>query len=391
MTTDETPKAADKRRGKDASPSERPRRKSPKSKKTKAKTGASGQRRSEAAKVDPRRVSALVDIRERIEVEKADRQATDALKTARALALAHLPRTKTAKQQISKNVRLGKDLWVRVTYTAVGDQPLPFGEDRVILAGLVHLAMQRGTPLVTFDQAGEILDLFGMERSGAGYKRLRQRLDRIKSLDIEIETHAPGLGIKQGWGARVVERWSLPTRKEIRASMAGQLTLPGTTTGNLPLFHVQLSNSLWQHVQEGGRHILKVRKDLMQLFVNRPLGWDYALFLAHRCGSAKTTSLVPHEALVDMFGTSNEADRNLFRRLREYHDEIMLATEGPDGKPLLNARLEVIGFEQATGRGRRKKLWGLRVGPRPTWSSRAAAQWTDSGSCPGRPTANPTA
>lgn len=363
MTTDDTTRSGKTSPGNASDTVKRTRPKGSKPKKSPRSKKARVKRSSEGDTARAKRVSALVDIRERIELEKADRRATDALKTARALALAHLPRVKTTEKQVSKNVRLGKDLWVRVTYTAVGDQILPFGEDRVILAGLVHLAMQRGTPLVSFDQAGEILDLFGMERSGTGYKRLRQRLDRIKSLDIEVETHAPGLGIKQGWGARVVERWSLPTRKEIRASMAGQLTLPGTTANDLPLFHVQLSNSLWQHVQEGGRHILKVRKDLMQLFVNRPLGWDYALFLAHRCGSAVTESLVPHEALVDMFGTPNEADRNLFRRLREYHDEIMLATQGPDGDSLLNARLEVVGLEDSKGRGRRKKLWGLRVGP----------------------------
>lgn len=321
-------------------------------------------KKAKGHKVTPERVAALVGVQQSIEREKAEQRASEALRTARALALAHLPRTKTDDKQISKEVRLGKDLWVKVTYTAVGKVPLPFGEDRVILAGLVHMALDRRSPLITFEQAGEILDLFNrQDRSGAAYKRLRQRLERIRNLAIEIETISGELGVREGWRALVVERWSLPTRRELRAAAGGQMNLP-MQRGPLPPYQIQIGESLWNHLRDGGRAILKVRQDLMQLFIDRPLAWDYALFLCHRCGSAVRHSMVPHDALIDMFASKKQSSRDVFRRLKECHDEIMVATQGPDGRPLLNASLEVVGFEQAGKKGgRRKKIWGLKVGP----------------------------
>ena len=99
--------------------------------------------------------------------------------------------------------------------------------------------------------------------------------------------------------------------------------------------------------------------ELLKLFIDRPTGWDYLCFLIARCGAAKTISEVPHEALISLFrDTEAEADREIIRRLKGYHREIMLATGGR-----LQAELLERGTFPSQGRGRPRKRWALRVGP----------------------------
>ena len=98
----------------------------------------------------------VVEIRDRIDREHAQQIRTQILGTARAVALSFLPNRPSKARQISRNIRLGSNLWVRVTYTTTAkDVPLPFGMDRCYLHGLLHYAILHDQPLITFDK-GEL-------------------------------------------------------------------------------------------------------------------------------------------------------------------------------------------------------------------------------------------
>ena len=304
------------------------------------------------------RALGAVDISERIEEEQLRRQRTEALAFGRAIALAGLPYRKTKQREITREIRLGRDMWVQVTYRAIHESPLPYGEDRFVLTGIQHLALQQGSPIVSFDEAGELLRLFGLDAGGSGYQRLRERLKRLRGLSVDIRTRSEDLPSDNGWDAHIVNAHHLPTRKQMKAQAKdaeiGQLMLPGAAG---PYF-VKIGEDWWKYLQGGGRNLLLVRLDLLRQFVSRPAGWDYLCFLAHRCGSAETESVVPHNVLMSLFKRGKEPDRNTIGRLKRYHDEIMIATDNPQ-----SASLEPVGTEKRKGPGQPKKLWGLKVGP----------------------------
>lgn len=302
------------------------------------------------------RALAAVDISERIEDEQVQRRRTEALAMGRALALVGLPYRRTSSREISREVRLGHDSWVSVTYTATTKSPLPHGEDRFVMAGIQHLALEQNSPVISFSDAGELLRMFDLDAGGSGYRRLRERLKRLRGLKVDISMRSKVENAENGWSSLMLNAHRLPTRSQMKAQAkdeaSGQLTIPGAVG---PYF-VKISEDWWRYLQAGGRNLLLVRLDLLRQFVARPAGWDYLCFLAHRCGSAMTESIVPHRVLMSLFKKGKEPDRNTIERLRRYHDEIMVATNGK-----LQASLEVVGEKR--GRGRPSKIWGLKVGP----------------------------
>ena len=321
-------------------------KKSPKTKKSKAAPPAKALERAVGA----------VDISERIEAEQIQRKRTEALAMGRALALVGLPYRRTSEREISREVRIGRDTWVSVTYSATGKAPLPHGEDRFVMAGIQHLALEQDSPVISFSDAGELLRMFELDSGGAGYRRLRERLRRLRGLKVDISMRSTAEGAENGWSSLMLNAHRLPTRAQMQAQArdeaAGQLTIPGS----IGPYFVKISEDWWKYLKAGGRNLLLVRLDLLRQFIARPAGWDYLCFLAHRCGSAETESIVPHSVLMNLFKKGKEPDRNTIERLRHYHEEIMLATGGK-----LTASLEVVDEER--GRGRPRKVWGLKVGP----------------------------
>lgn len=285
----------------------------------------------------------------------------EALILARAIALAGLPKKRTRKRDVSRTVRLGRDLWVRVTYSAAENQELPFGEDRFVLAGIIHLAIEQGSPVVFFDSAGELLKLFGIHRNDQSYELLRQRFKRIGGLSISLEFAETEEGLDDANVAQrsfVLSNYSLPSRKDIAEAMHGQRQLsllPGVHSSR---YGVVLSDELWRHLCQSSNHLL-VPIQLLQMFVDNPTGWDYLIFLVARCGAAKTPSKVPHEALMNLFkDAENEPDRKVIAKLRKIHALIMAATDDR-----LVARLDEDGYFPRQGPGRPRKRWCLHVGP----------------------------
>lgn len=305
------------------------------------------------------RANNLISISNHLAAERRENLWTDAIACARDVAMACLPRKRTDAKTVKKTIAFAPDCHVTVKYSVPEDCQMPFGADRFVFFGVQHLARVSNSPLVEFQKAGHLLDMFGLSDSGAEYRRLRARFRRLRSLNIEIETSsrdsAAHAGAEWGIGSRFIEEWSLPSKKAVLAELSGQESL---WTGRSP-YYVKLSDNLFSRVQKGSPHenILLLRLDLLKHFRDSPIGWDYCVFLLHRCGSARKMSVVPHDVLMEFFKAGREPDRITISRLQKYHREIQCATGGS-----LNAELTVV-REERKGRGRPRKVWGLRVGP----------------------------
>ena len=307
---------------------------------------------------------AVVEISETLEFEREHRLWTSAIACARDVAMACLPRKRTDEKVVKKSITFGPDCVVTVKYSVPDDCEMPFGADRFVFFGIQHLARKSNNPLVRFEKAGQLLEMFGISDGGREYQLLRDRFERLKSLNIEIETRGTQTGplppkAKWGTGSRLIEEWQLPTRGEIEADRAGQGSLLQELDQDSSAFWVRLSESLFNRVQKGNpqENILLLRLDLLKLFKDSPIGWDFCVFLCHRCGSARRTSVVPHDVLMEFFKAGKEADRKTIERLQKIHDQIQKATNGA-----LNSELVVV-KEERKGRGRPRKIWGLKVGP----------------------------
>jgi len=288
----------------------------------------------------------------------------EAIKTARALALAGLPKKRTDKTQLSRTMRIGKEMWLRVTYGATEGNELPFGEDRFVLAGIQHLAIKSDSPIVLFERVGQLLETFGLAEDGHTLALLRQRFKRLSGLSVMLLFGKTEEELEEGVAGEqlfIIRKFALPTRADLRSEKAGQLQL-----SDVHPYGVVLSGDFWEYLSETSNRLI-VPLELLKLFIDRPTGWDYLCFLVARCGAAKRPSEVPHEALMSLFRDSDvEADRAVIRRLLAYHREIMLATGGR-----LNADLVEKGHFPTTGRGRPKKRWVLKVRPSKSLLSRS--------------------
>lgn len=322
-----------------------------------------------------KRAGLVVEFAETVERSTETRERTEALRLARSIALAGLPKKRTKNASLARTLRLGRSSWLRVTYSTREGNELPFGEDRFVLAALQHLALEQGRPTVTFERVGQLLEMFGVLETSQNLRTLRQRFKRLSGLSIALTFGTSEEELDEGAAGEqvfVIRQWQLPTRKQLLAQSDSQMLLPLKGGKRSTPFGVVLSDDFWNHLQETDNHLI-VPLALLKLFLDRPIGWDYLMFLVARCGRARSETVVDHEVLMGLFkDSSKEPERNALRRLQRYHREIMLATNNR-----LNASLEPMGHFPSTG-GRPRKRWGLRVGPsrQIVWSGKKVVSGT---------------
>lgn len=312
-----------------------------------------------------RRAEGVVSFADKLAEQEQTRERTEALIFARSIAMAGLPKRPTKKKIMSRDLRLGAELWLRVSYHTDQDADLPYGEDRFVLAAIQHLAISKNSPIVHFERVGALLEMFGISEGGKTLELLRRRFDRLASLSIRL-SFAPSRDEldERSTGERifVIRKHRLPTRAELKAEAEGQMvlpTLPESSQGSNSNYGVQISSDFWEHLQDKRHHMI-VPVELLRLFIDSPTGWDYLCFLVSRCGRARSSTVIDHEILMGLFKEGDEPDRNTIARLEKYHRLIQVATRGN-----LKASLEQIGFfpKKPGQRGRRKKRWGLKVHP----------------------------
>ena len=302
---------------------------------------------------------------ERLAEQETTKARSEALVFARTIAMAGLPKRPTDAKMLSRTLRLGSDLWLEVSYHTDEDKQLPYGEDRFVLAALQHLAIERDSPVVLFSHVGSLLEMFDFGRSGRDFQRLRERFERLANFSIRLVFASTEEGLKEAPGGQrryVVDEWALPTKKELAEADDQQLALPlGIEDAPERAFGVRLSTSFWEHLKEKEHHLI-APVELLKLFIDCPVGWDYLCFLIARCGRAKTSTVIDHEILMGLFKEerNTEPDRNTIRRLRKYHELIMQATRGN-----LKATIEEAGYlpRKPGQKGRSQKRWILKIHP----------------------------
>lgn len=303
------------------------------------------------------RYDKIVSFADALRENDLKQERTEALIVLRALALAGLPRKPTKAEKVERIIRWGPQSWFKVTYRA---STMPYGQDRFVLAGIVHLAILQNDPVVHFETAGQLLKMFDIDTNAQGYRLLRERFRRLHDLTIKIEVADSEDGFGQrGVNILPIADFSLPSRRDIKAEGVGQIPLPSIS--DLPAFKdnpygVRLSDDLWRMAMDDNpRTRLIIPINLLKPFVAVPSGWDFCMFLAHRCGAAKRISVVPHDALMSMFRDGKERDRDVVRRLKKYLQEIIIASD-----ERIKAEFEE---KSVPSRGRPRKEWHLKVYP----------------------------
>ena len=157
------------------------------------------------------RVGKVVSIAERIDYAEH----FEAVRTARALAIAGLPKRRCQTRDLSRTLRVGANLWLRVTYTAQEGHDLPFGEDRFVLAGIQHLALEQDSPTVLFARVGSLLKTFGLSEDGRTVSLLRQRFARLAGLSVRLLFGCSKDELDEHVNAEqifIIRKYALPTR-----------------------------------------------------------------------------------------------------------------------------------------------------------------------------------
>lgn len=334
------------------------------------------EQKKQLSKRQKKQVEQIQSLVEHLSDQDFEERRTEAIQTARAIALAGLPKRKSESQHLSRTLKLGKDLWLRVHYSAttVGGV-LPYGEDRFVLAGIQSLALERRSPVVFFDEVSELLKMFNLSTDGRTLQLLRERFERLAGLAIRLCFDQTEEGLNQaraGESSFVIQKYLLPTKEELHYDRIGEFSLPRLDPEQDHVrYGVVLSPYFWEHLKEPKNQLI-LPIDLMKLFINAPTGWDYASFLVHRCSRARTHSIIDHDVLMSLFKDNpKESDNQAINRIRKYHDSIMQALDGR-----LNANLESLGNFKSSG-GRPKERWILRVGPskKVVWSGKKSNQF----------------
>lgn len=242
-----------------------------------------------------------------------DQDWKELLIAARAMVLCGLPYRKTDKKTLVKTSRLGSGQTLRVTYTAQGDYPLPFGKDRAVLAVITTAASRQNSPRVRFDSAMAFLDAFGLTDSGTNFKNLGNSINRLKSFSCYISIDDGTY--EQSNNGVVVKRAGTPSQLALDKEHDWQTNYPIHPDG----FYVELDPSFFQEIQEHG---VPIPLDLMRRYANVPLAWDFITFINYRSKITNGPSRITLDALCMMLGSTDENLRKIRMRLEEILHEL---------------------------------------------------------------------
>jgi hypothetical protein len=299
-----------------------------------------------------------------IQANAEDETRSDALLTAKDLALACLPKRRIPGGYVARSIRLGLDTWAKVEFISKPGE-MPFGQDRLPMVAVFTRAIESQSPLVEYSSTLEVLRAFGLPEDGRAYSRFRDGFRRISRATVNItygRTQEEVESGNLGEGMKLIVAWNLPSDHDLKDEAAGLVRLPFGPTG----FRVKLSQEFWDYLRQPGNQAL-APVEIMRRYQDEPAAWDFAWFVLTRGRHAKTLSAVPHSALMDSFRDAAEADRDVIRRLAGYLKDLQDAAGGT-----LNAWLEEGQSIKPEGRGRPRKQWVLKIGPSPSllWSGK---------------------
>lgn len=237
--------------------------------------------------------------------------APDRLVQARALILCALPYQPTQNRSVTRMARIGREAFLRVTFTSVDEGvPLAFGADRALLGWMQTRAYPNG--FVAFDTLSEYFRDFGLGASGREYLQFRQRLRRIESLAITVAIDSPGAE------ARLRLH---PLKKSLLPNSSGGSPTMSPGSFIRRRYGFELDPDFWRYLRANP---VPLPLPLMRRFHNRPQAWDLAAFVLYRTYVAKSPAVIPWAELIAQLGST---DRYPYR-LRGALDRVLAEVRG---------------------------------------------------------------
>jgi hypothetical protein len=218
----------------------------------------------------------------------------------RPLILSGLPYKPTARREVTRTARTGIGSRLTVTYLATDERyGLPFGADRALLAWITTKAFADGS--VRFSAVAEYFDYFELHRSGADYRRFRERWQRVSNLALRLEETSPS-------ECHARRLFLAPTTRE-------PLSLDAASTGDINRECLRynrhgfdLDPAFWQYLRDTR---IPTPLALLRRFHDQPQAWDFCQLVLFRCYSSRTASVIPWSELLEQLGARTTHPRRL--------------------------------------------------------------------------------
>lgn len=311
------------------------------------------------AKANPSRDAELLEAAGVMEAQKEARD-PKALVLARALALAAMPRNASNAATVRKQMRMGKALWVVVTYSRNKKRvPVPYGQDLLVLMALTKLMIDRDATLLSFDTIAAFLkelEESGINLSGGkGRERVKERLKRLANCTLNIAFYSSEQDAE-------AERNDLHTIQCVivrRSQMFSTQDEQREEAGEQPLFpyYVELSEDYKAHAGDRKNQIW-FPNAVLQKVADHPLKLQALAVVYARSLAAQGPWVMNHDDLMAEFKESAREERWLIRDLQDALAEIRTATGGK-----LAAEIVEDTPSRSPQGGRPKKRWKMAGRP----------------------------
>lgn len=228
---------------------------------------------------------------------------------SQALILCPLPFRRVKGTTLSRTTRLPDGVLTVKFYVPEGDT-LPFGNDAVLLDLLCSESRRLKSPEITFERASELLVKLGDNDSGASYRFVRERLQRLANMTISVRR------ANAGFNVRLVDSWDLGTAREAKREASGERRMIPYAIRFSPEFFADLM-----------RFYVPIPERVLVTFKASPT--EYALMkrILHRSLVARTETVLPWTELRDELGSTDSNPRRFRADVRSVLRKLALAWE----------------------------------------------------------------
>ena len=182
---------------------------------------------------------------------------------------------------------------------------LPWGQDRLIPIWLATKAKITDSPEIRFDNASEILRLFGLQDDGRTYNRIHDAFLRVFFTSMYWGTEEQHKRAK----ATYVDRLTIIDKMTLWRLKPGQQQLPGDDFENKIVLNPRWFKEIKDHPIPC---VLKVVRELS----NSPAALDFYMWVMYRCKTVKDFTAVPlfgPQGLKGQLGVEGYAQKFHFR------------------------------------------------------------------------------
>lgn len=240
---------------------------------------------------------------------KRERGAQDLVYNSRPFVLCCLPIRRPQKSVLEYTRQNGKFFLSLAGHPRFG---LPFGQDRIIPIWVATLALRQNSKTVRFRTASQMLETFGLQKSGANYRRLIEGFQRIFASTIFFGTEDQARkDVVFDWARfHYFDRMQLWFNRH-----DDQEALPGEEFENV----IELSDSFWREIQN---HPIPVDAEVVKGLSDAPGNLDFYMWLSWRCFKSKGVEYIslcgPGSLEQQMGMTEYKRERRFKQKIREW-------------------------------------------------------------------------